>query len=643
MATPVPQPSASASPSAGDVKPSQPNPDKTPSPSPGTSPDPNYKPPPPPPTGPDGTPSDKRREWERERLKQPKPDANGGFEVRPGHLYYASVLVRDEQFTFHKAGNQLVEDVHCRQAAGKGDGPDAFAAAYADVAKRFLEVWARSIQSIGGVAVGLTTTANHYQAADWAAAGMKHDGPAPRQDPPIGVGNTHYGPVASIKWTGTGDGTDVPFLAALGEIPDFVSWAIEPAIKQGLRLGKTYDITPGAETDDLRKIGDAWQRVGEAAKTSAHNFADIIGGITDAKNNDWQHAMNGFCQSVWGTTAWGEPRSEDGKAVPKGGTGREWRTNPDKAPGDRQPIIEILQKTGTAVHKIFHDVAKVADTTRDTTSRLGAEAGKATIKDITEDLDFEEMTRLAAGLLFAEIVMKFRSHMDKDAVDRAVDGYQKAFHEAATALKALLPELDEAFDSAPTYEAEEARAEAYGARSMDEFKQSHRWTKPGNTDLGIYDVDLASTEWLENSHTVNKHVGLTDEQLAQRLRDELKGPVKPESSWPYGQPRLANASTFKDLGAAQRVTQYNIDQNKQAISEWIAKHPDKGAPLEFTSDQTPYGVNGRSIDRQEMRNSPNPVDKAEDTYGVKTKLVYNPDLDPPFTVMTSMPIVGKKP
>ncbi|WP_052457032.1 RNase A-like domain-containing protein [Streptomyces sp. AcH 505] len=618
-------------------------PDRTPSPTPGPSPDPNYEPPPPPPTGADGLPSDKRRKWEREQLKQPAPDAGGGFDVRPGHVYYTSALVRDEQFTFHKAGQQMVEDVDHRQAAGKGEGPDAFAAAYEDVAKRFLDVWARCIQSIGGVAVGLTETANHYQAADWAA--RKIQGPPPRRDPPIGVGNTHYGPVASIKWTGTGDGTDIPFVAGIGNFPDFLSDLIEPAIKEGLRLGKTHDITPGADSDDLRGIGDGWKRTGDSAKTSAGNFAGIIGYLTDDGNSEWQAAMNGFCQSIWGTTPWGEPRNADGTAVPKGSSGgREWRTNPSKKPGERQPVIEVLQKTANAVKKACDDLATTADTTRETTSRLGSEAAKATVKDLTTGLDFGELTRLGSTLAFGEIVMTFRSHMDKSGVDAAVDAYQQAFHDAAATLSGLLPELEEAYQSAPTYQSEEARAEGFGARSLDEFKPRHRWTKDGDTANGNYQLDLASTEWLNNSHTLNKHVGLTDDQLAQRLRDDLKKPPRPGTAWPYGQPKIGNASTFPDIDTAQRLTQYTIDRNNSKISTWLATQPNPKEPrLDIRVDHpaNPDEFSGRSIDRTEMQTSPFPSGKATDVKGVETRLAYDPDLDPPFTVVTSMPVAAK--
>ncbi|MFE3826236.1 RNase A-like domain-containing protein [Streptomyces sp. NPDC059092] len=576
-------------------------------------------------------------------MKPPPPDSGGGFDIRASHVYYTAELLCDEQFAFYSAAIRLSDDSDQGQAAGKGEGPDAFAAAYDKVAKLFLEVWGRSIRSIGGVSVGLTQTANHYQASDWYA--RRQQGPPPRRELPSVLGNIRCKPVTSVKWTGTGDDSDIPGVAEAGNFPDLVADLARPAIKEGLRLGKTHDITPGADAEGLRSIGSAWHRAGEDAKKSAKNFADIISYLTDEGNSEWQAAMNGFCQSIWGTTAWGEPRNPDGTAVPKGASGgREWRTNPSKKPGERQPIIEVLQKTANAVKKEFDLLATVKDTTTETTSRLGGEAARATARDLT-DLDLGELTRLAAGAAFIEIVLTFRSYMDKSGVDAAVDKYQKAFHESATALLGLLPELEEAYQSAPTYEAQEARAEAFGARSMDEFKPRHRWTNEGDAAQGIYQIDLASSEWLNNSHTVNKHVGLTDDQLAQRLRDDLKKPPRPGTEWPHGQPMPARASTFTDLDSAQRLTQYTIDKNSAKIESWLAGQPDpqnKRLDITVPHPANPDEISGRAIDKFEMKNSPFPSDKAVDVKGVETRLAYDPDLDPPFTVVTSMPMTPKK-
>jgi hypothetical protein len=51
---------------------------------------------------------------------------------------------------------------------GRGSAMKDFTTAYLQIADRFLEVWAKSVVSVGGAAVGFTTTANNYAAADAA-------------------------------------------------------------------------------------------------------------------------------------------------------------------------------------------------------------------------------------------------------------------------------------------------------------------------------------------------------------------------------------------------------------------------------------------------------------------------------------------
>lgn len=650
MGEPTPGPSPSATPPADSSEPKSPSGDSqpTPEPSPGSLEDPN---------GADisrhdtGSAERERKRNVEELKPSAPPDAGGGFDVSPGHVYYASGLVSNEQFEFHKSANRLADAVggwSQTQAAGRGHGADALAAAYEDVADSFLKLWARGIMSIEGVIVGLTVTANNYQQADWAsrAANRQHRGEEPpRRSPPTSVGKTTYKSVSSIKWTGTGDDSG-PILAWAGNGPDWLAEQIDEAVEHQLRLGKTVEITPGANTGELRGIGNAWLAAAKAAKESATNFTSCIAYLTDGSNNEWQAAMNSFCQSIWGTTAWGGSRRiSDAKPATRGAAdAREWRTNPSVSPADRRPVIEVLARTGETLHRALHDAADAADTCRDTTSRLAAEAAKATVKDLTVDIDFGELTRLGATMAFGEITATFASHMDKAGADAAVETCHAAFHEAATTVRGLEAELTEALMSAPRFAAEEARARAFGARALDEFKPRHRWSRPGNADLGIYEIDLASTEWLENSHTVNKHVGLTDDQLAQRLRDDLKKGPRPGTEWEHGQPMVARASAFKDIDSAQRMTQYTIDANQKTIKDWIDDQPDSGKRLDIKVPHTadPDEYSGRSIEKQEMKNSPFPSDKATNVKGVETRLVYNPDLDPPFTVLTSMPAPVKK-
>ncbi|MEU9440665.1 hypothetical protein AB0D42_07000 [Streptomyces sp. NPDC048304] len=283
-------------------------------------------------------PSGTERQQERERLKTTTPDSGGGFDLKPQHLYYPSAVVRDGQFDYDKGATVLVNALNqYSQSAGTGRGPDAFAKAYMQIAEKFVEVWAASVVSVGGVAVGLTLTANNYQAADWASRGM--NGPPPHRTPPVVIDKApNYGKINDIKWSGTGRDVDSWAISgALGEIPDFLAGAIRPAIEYGLNLGKTHEITPGAREGDLKGMASAWQEAGKTALKAGDTFTSAIEYMTDPRgSNEWQSAMKSFCQTIWGTTAWGRTRDAQGQIAQQGG--RSWKTSGTIAPAQRRPI-----------------------------------------------------------------------------------------------------------------------------------------------------------------------------------------------------------------------------------------------------------------------------------------------------------------
>ncbi|MET7495218.1 hypothetical protein [Streptomyces sp900116325] len=59
---------------------------------------------------------------------------------------------------------------------------------------------------------------------------------------------------------------------------------------------------------------------------------------------------------------------------------------------------------------------------------------------------------------------------------------------------------------------------------------------------GTYDLNLAANEYMADGHTLDKHVGKTDERLAQRLRDQQSN--GPTQAWPHGKPYF----TLESLG-----------------------------------------------------------------------------------------------
>ncbi|MEV0910088.1 RNase A-like domain-containing protein [Streptomyces hokutonensis] len=571
-------------------------------------------------------PSDAERQQERDQLKTAAPGAGGGFDVLPPHLYYSSAVVRDGQFDYDKGATRLVGALNeYSQSAGTGWGPDSFAKVYMQIAEKFVKVWAASVLSVGGVAVGLTVTANNYQAADWSSRGMY--GPPPRRTPPAVIDKQpDYGKINDIKWSGTGEDADSWAISgALGEIPDFLADIARPAVEYGLNLGKTHEITPGARDDDLKGMATAWREAAGTVLKAGDNFTVAIDYMTDPQgNSEWQGAMKTFCQSIWGTTAWGRSRDAQGNIAQQGG--RSWKTSATVAPAQRRPILEVLHHTADTVQKTCDDLAQVVRTCRTTTENLAKTAAKGMVVDLTTGLDPLELFKLAATDMFGELVMAFRRHMDRQAADKAVEIYQQAFSDAAAKLLELDWELDEALRSAPTFDAEEARAEAFGARALNEFKKEHKWTVP-NDSAGNhrYPLDLANQEYIDNSHGVDKHIGKTDAQLVQRLRDQTNIPA---------------ASTFKNLADGQKFTQLAIDKNQDAISDYLNSGPPYHPPNKpFTYLDLQGPVTGSSITKNEYQQAlashrePNAVQ----SHGVQIRVKPAPGMDPPFTLITSTP------
>ncbi|MGC9378189.1 RNase A-like domain-containing protein [Streptomyces sp. MH13] len=365
-------------------------------------------------------------------------------------------------------------------------------------------------------------------------------------------------------------------------------------------------------------------------KEAADDFTDAISYITDPTGNgEWQAAMNAFCQTIWGTTAWGKARDQRAEVTAKKGT-RNWKTQGKVAPATRRPIIEVLDKSANTMQKLFDDLADVGQKTTETTTRLAKEAAEKTVKDLTTGLDPFEATKLAVGLVVAEVVLTFRSHMDKAVMDAAVAAYHEAFGDAAGKLAMLEFELDEALLSVPTFQAERARAQGFGARSLNEFKKEHSWQLPESQVPYTYSMDLAAAEGVGNGHTLDKHVGKTDEQLMQRMRDESRA---------NGEPKIPAASTYADVESAQRFTQYCLRDNSDDIDRWLAGDP-PGMSIIVTTDSVPLQgpLAGDAVTGKGVTYDGSKISEVRDTKGVSVRLMRDPSLDPPYLVFTSMPV-----
>ncbi|WEV25942.1 hypothetical protein OYE22_12595 [Streptomyces sp. 71268] len=99
-------------------------------------------------------------------------------------------------------------------------------------------------------------------------------------------------------------------MRALGEVPDFLSGIIDPIIEKGLKTGKSHEITPSATVfrEELESVASHWRQAGSVAHSTGDHLSGLVGGITDRSDDEWKRAMSAFCQTVWGTTAWGRTR-----------------------------------------------------------------------------------------------------------------------------------------------------------------------------------------------------------------------------------------------------------------------------------------------------------------------------------------------
>lgn len=96
--------------------------------------------------------------------------------------------------------------------------------------------------------------------------------------------------------------------------------------------------------------------------------------------------------------------------------------------------------------------------------------------------------------------------------------------------------------------------------------------------------DLAADEAL-GGHTLARHVGAGDAELARRLADE---------------PNLAAASTFTDRATAERAVAAALDASRSRIERWLASERRANLALRWRGD-------GRPLGRLLERGAPEPV------------------------------------
>ncbi|MFE0704799.1 RNase A-like domain-containing protein, partial [Streptomyces sp. NPDC058872] len=384
------------------------------------------------------------------------------------------------------------------------------------------------------------------------------------------------------------------------------------------------------------------------ASLGADQLTQAVSAVTNHQQADWEAAMRTFCSALWGGTAWGQQR-----------VGYQWAQTANSGPGTphtptgSEPVLAVLKDTADTLATILREYAEAAvDLNRDVADELHRAMWKAA-KEIIDDLAKPKDPKSIIGTvtnvigkgvgLVLSFDVKTVLNIDTAKLNRIVDTYTGKLGALTTRVEALKEPLDEAYLSAPKFEAGVARAHGFGTRALEEFKESKVWLKVDSN--GDYDLNLAANEYFEGGHTLDKHVGKTDEQLAQRLRDQQSG--GPTQAWPYGKPYPGSSSAFPSYQRAEDLTEYTLNKNKAAIDAWIKGPPPAtdGEVEKFRADAPNGETSGRSVFKQPVDPSDpksgykqGGIDaKAYDVNGIETRIRYDSSRNPPFTVMTSMP------
>lgn len=559
---------------------------------------------------------------------------NGNIDVKPSDLHRVSGGFAVQQPMYSQAAKTLVTKLQEHpDAGGYGTAAQAFATAYVEAGNKFLDVWAKSVVSIGGAAVGFASTANNYSKAEAANDPTGQKKPVVQAPPQVIDKAPDYGQVPNLKW-GDDDGGDGWLRSILEWIPEVVRDAFRPVLKHAFRWGKVADVYPFPQQHYLNDLSKAWRDLTITLSMTESALTGQVSSITQQSNSEWHDAMRKFCSSLWGTSAWG-----------KSTAGYEWKHDSASATtGATHPVMTVLFDTAMKISDLLYDFAEAAVDLNgkvwDIYMRAVREAlGKIDLSDGVDGEDVKEgakaVGRFLKGLAkgAAELSLEITLNIDKAALNAVVEAYNTRVNGLVPKLKALMEPLNEAHRAAPTFRAEDARAQAFGARALNEFKQQPLYTVPGeDKDNHFYPVDLANQEGVHNSHVIDKHVGQSDEQLLNRLRD---------------QPTITAASTFPDLAIAQKATQDAMDEigpdgskpenagkpnldvnNPKKIERWLSVPRQDNSILALDPVEFDYAT-GRTV--------PAGSTTASDTHSVKVVLKYKNGIDPPYVVYTSMP------
>jgi len=547
------------------------------------------------------------------------PSRDGTIDVTPTILYGVSGNVALQQDALHKGANNLLEELQrYPDAGGYGTAAWAFASSYKEVGNRFLEVWAKAVVSVGGVAVGFTTTANNYAAADAATHPSGNQTPM-HQAPPVVIDSPpNYRSVTDLKWADLDHGQSI-YEKALEGLEAGILALLRPLLEHACRWGKAAEILPLPDYVGLDKISKAWQQIpGVTLMTVEGNLTGTMASITDQANTEWYVAMRQFCSAIWGTSDWGKERE-----------GYSWAHDKARPGGGMShPVFAVLVDTCDALSDALRAWAEAAETARDDLRRIFHEAVMKALPhiDVSDGIGMKDVKSFGKGLLNMgkSLGKGIILEIDEEAMNATVEAYNNKVNRQIPELRKTLKALDEAYLSAPEFDTQTARAEAFGARALTDFKGDPLYPVPGDDESNHrYPVDLANQEGVSGAHVIDKHVGKSDAQLEQRLRDQQR-------LYPDGTVRPIAVSTFNNLPEAQKYTQAVLDdpRNQQKIQNWLNQNPDPTRSTKNIGLDFPHPV-GRSWKRGDSG--------AHDSDKVLVTLRPRPGGHPPYVVLTAMP------
>jgi hypothetical protein len=173
-----------------------------------------------------------------------------------------------------------------------------------------------------------------------------------------------------------------------------------------------------------------------------------------------------------------------------------------RVPTGSQPVLAVLKDTADDIATILREYAEAAvDLNRDVKDELDRamwKAAKEIIEDLAKPKDLKSALGAATSLLGsgAGLLLSFDVktvlNLDTGKLNGIVAKYTGILDGLTTRMRALEGPLDEAYRSAPKFEAGVARAHGFGTRALEEFKDSKVWLKVNSN--GNYDLNLAANE-----------------------------------------------------------------------------------------------------------------------------------------------------